>query len=74
MVFVKVLNDVSAHFLNRIRCRPAIVAFMFTAQSMRSTSDLIEGDIKQSHLDDRGSNNVWTNGVVPYEIDSRLGK
>ena len=47
---------------------------MFTAQSMRSISDLIEGDIKQSHLDDRGSGNVWTNGVVPYEIDSRLGK
>ena len=47
---------------------------MFTAQRMRSTSDLIEGDIKQSHLDDRGSDNVWTNGVVPYEIDSRLGK
>ena len=45
---------------------------MFTAQSMRSISDLIEGDIKQSHLD--GSGNVWTNGVVPYEIDSRLGK
>ena len=47
---------------------------MFTAKSMRSISDLIEGDIKQSHLDDRGSDNVWTNGVVPYEIDSRLGK
>ena len=47
---------------------------MFTAQSMRSTSDLIEGDIKQSHLDARGSDNLWTNGVVPYEIDSSLGK
>ena len=48
------------------------LAFMFTAQNMRSNPGLIEGDIMQSHLDARGSVNsrLWTNGVVPYEIKS----
>lgn len=49
---------------------------MFTAENTRSDSDLIEGDIKQSHLDARSSDkpDLWANGVVPYEIDSSLGK